>query len=117
MNGKSHDAPGLTNRNEASRRATVNQQKERIKAMTDTNDERAKRLKGSAESTRGGGPDKAKGAGEETNRGGGPDGAKGAEEVSKGGGPDKAKGAGEKPAKTAATCTSRKKTIGFPAIR
>jgi hypothetical protein len=76
--------------------------------MVETNDKRVEQPGRAAEQTRGGGPDKAKGAGEETPGGGGPDRAKGAEEIGKGGGPDKAKGMGEKPARTDATRPSRK---------
>lgn len=85
--------------------------------MMDANDKRTKGLEGAPESTRGGGPDRAKEA-EETTKGGRPDNsAKGAGEVARGGGPDSAKGAEEKPDGTSVTRKGRKKTTGRPATR
>ena len=85
--------------------------------MTKPTDMDAKATKkDSTPATRGGTLDQPKGAGQAVSRGGGPDKAKGADDE-KGGGPDKAKNAQANSKKTAAGHTKRKKTDGTPVLR
>lgn len=84
--------------------------------MTKPTDTDAKATnKVSTPATRGSTLDQPKGAGQPTTRGGGPDKAKGVDDE-KGGGPDKAKDAQANSKKTTANRTKRKKT-GTPVLR
>jgi hypothetical protein len=86
--------------------------------MTKADDRHAKGTKKDSKLTkRGATLDQPKGVGGVASRGGGPDKAKGANDDYKGGGPDKAKDAQVKSKKTAASRTKRKKTAGVPVER